>query len=236
MRKAGRVVAQALDAMAAAVRPGVTLLELDAIAVDVIRRAGATSSFLGYQGTYPNVICASPNEVVVHGIPSKRRLQAGDIIGLDFGVSLEGFHADAARTVGVGPISAESSRLIQVTERSLALAIDEAQAGRRIGDIGAVVQAFVEREGFSIVRDMVGHGIGRRMHEDPQVPNYGLAGSGPRLKAGMTLAIEPMVNAGRPEIEILRDGWTVVSRDGSRSAHFEHTVAVTDGAAEVLTA
>ena len=237
MREAGRIVAETLALLTEAARPGVTLVELDSLAEGVIRKYGAVSSFLGYKGPtpYPKVLCASVNDVVVHGIPDERRLVEGDIVGLDFGVSWKGFHADAARTVGVGRISPERQRLLDVTRDALALGVAAAVPGGRVGDIGAAVQQFVERAGFSVVRDFVGHGIGRRMHEEPQVPNYGAAGRGRRLREGVVLALEPMVNAGTWEVDVRPDGWTVATADGKDSAHFENTVAVTAHGPEVLT-
>lgn len=234
MREAAQVVALTLDELEKAAQPGVTLDELDRIAQDCIRRHKATSSFLGYHG-YPKVLCASPNEVVVHGIPNGRALVAGDIVGLDFGVSIKGFHGDAARTVAVGRVSAEAERLMQVTREALEKGIAAARVGNRVSDIGHAVQTHVEAAGFSVVRDFVGHGIGRRMHEEPQVPNYGQPGRGLRLRPGMVLAIEPMVNVGTHEVDVLPDRWTVVTRDRKWSAHFEHTVAITEDGPEVLT-
>lgn len=234
MRHAGRVVAEALETLAEAARPGVTLEELDTIAAGLIERYGVVSSFLGYHG-FPKVLCASVNEVVVHGIPGPRVLQDGDIVGLDFGVSWKGFHADAARTVPVGTISAERQRLIDVTREGLERAVAVAVEGNRLGDIGAAVQTWVESQGYSVVQDFVGHGIGRQMHEEPQVPNYGLPGRGRRLKTGMVLAIEPMVNVGTWKVDVQSDGWTVVTQDGKDSAHFENTVALTAHGPEVLT-
>lgn len=240
MRAAGRVVAEALDAMEAAARPGVSLIELDRICEEIIRRRGAVSSFLNYKigndvPPYPAVLCASVNEVVVHGIPNERRLQNGDIVGLDFGVSIRGFHADAARTLIIGDVSARKRHLVDVARQALEIAITKAQARNRTEDIGAAVQAYVESEGFNVVRDFVGHGIGRKMHEEPKVPNYGKPNNGKRLKPGMTIAIEPMVNDGTWETDILSDGWTVVTKDRRPSAHFEHTVAITENGPEILT-
>lgn len=234
MRHAGRVVAEALETLAEAAKPGVTLEELDALAARLIARHGVVSSFLGYHG-FPKVLCASVNEVVVHGIPGPRVLQDGDIVGLDFGVSWKGFHADAARTVPVGTISAERQQLIDVTREALERAVAAAVEGNRLGDIGAAVQTYVEAQGYSVVQDFVGHGIGRQMHEEPQVPNYGVAGRGRRLKTGMVLALEPMVNVGTWKVDVLDDGWTVVTQDGKDSAHFENTVALTAHGPEVLT-
>lgn len=240
MREAGRLVAQTLAALEEAARPGVSLNELDRIAQDFIAKAGAMSSFLNYRigprvPPYPKVLCTSVNEVIVHGIPDNRKLKDGDIVGIDFGVSVRGFHGDAARTVMIGEVAPERRRLVEVTRRALEIAVEQAQPGNRIGDVGAAVQAWVESNGFSIVRDFVGHGIGRRMHEEPQVPNYGKPRTGPRLKPGMVVAIEPMVNEGTFETEVLEDGWTVVTKDRRWSAHFEHTVAITEQGPEILT-
>lgn len=227
MRRAGRVVAEILDALEAAVAPGVSTWELDQLAERLIKEKGAKSAFKGYRG-FPAVLCASINHEVVHGIPSKsRKLVEGDLMKLDFGVSVEGFYGDAARTVPVGKVSDEARRLSEATRASLEAAIEVIRPGNRIGDIGHAVQAHVERLGFSVVRDFVGHGIGRKLHEDPQVPNYRTGARGVRLSEGLVLAIEPMVNAGRPEVYVKDDGWTAVTRDGQLSAHFEHSVAVT---------
>ncbi len=234
MREAGQVVAAMLAATRASVRPGVTTLELDRIAADVLKRAGAESSFLGYYG-YPNTICTSVNEQIVHGIPSKRRLKEGDIIGIDAGAIVGGWHADAAITVPVGEVSAEARKLIAVTEEALRKGIAAARIGSRLGDIGAAVQQYVEAQGYSVVRNYVGHGIGRAMHEDPQVPNYGTADRGKDIKEGLCVAIEPMVNVGGIATKVLEDQWTVVTLDGSLSAHFEHTVACLPGGPVVLT-
>lgn len=234
MRHAGRIVAEVLEVLGEAAVPGTTLDDLDRIAAGLIKKHGAESSFLGYRG-YPKVLCASVNEVVVHGIPGDRVLLEGDIVGLDFGVHINGFHGDAARTFGVGKISPERQRLIDVTRESLERATQAAFDGNRLGDIGAAVQTYVEAEGYSVVQDFVGHGIGRMMHEEPQVPNYGQAGRGRRLKTGMVLALEPMVNVGTWKVDVLEDGWTVVTQDGKDSAHFENTVALTARGPEVLT-
>lgn len=234
MRHAGRVVAEVLETLGEAAVPGATLDDLDRIAAALIKKHGVVSSFLGYRG-YPKVLCASVNEVVVHGIPGERVLNEGDIVGLDFGVSWNGFHGDAARTFGVGKISAERQRLIDVTKEALERATLAAVDGNRLGDIGSAVQTYVEAQGFSVVQDFVGHGIGRMMHEEPQVPNYGQVGRGRRLKTGMVLALEPMVNIGTWKVDVLEDGWTVVTQDGKDSAHFENTVALTARGPEVLT-
>jgi methionyl aminopeptidase len=235
MRRAGKVVAEMHEKCRAAAAPGATTLDIDRIARDVIDRRGARSNFLGYHG-FPAVVCTSPNDVIVHGIPSDTVvLEEGDILSIDCGAIIEGWHADAALTVPIGEIDAESQRLIDVTEASLWAAIEQVVEGRRLGDIGAAVEGLAEAAGFTVVREYVGHGIGTAMHEEPQVPNYGPAGRGLKLKEGIVLAIEPMVNAGGPETEVLGDGWTVVTRDGRRSAHFEHTIAVTEHGPEVLT-
>lgn len=235
MREAGRIVAQAHAAVKQAIAPGVATRDLDAVADKLIRAAGATPSFTGYNG-YPAAICASVNEELVHGIPGGRRLVEGDIISVDIGAYYRGYHGDSAWTYPVGRISAEAAELLQVTEQSLSEGIRMAVVGNRLSDISHAVQDFVEARGFSIVRDYVGHGIGSDMHEEPQIPNYGPPGKGPRLRPGMALAIEPMVNAGRPDVRTLSDNWTVVTVDGKLCAHFEHTVAVMDdGAARILT-
>ena len=235
MREAGKVVAAMLAATRAAVRPGVTTLELDRIAADVLKRAGAESSFLGYYG-YPNTICTSVNDQIVHGIPGKRKLKEGDIVGIDAGAIVDGWHADAAITVAVGEVSAEARKLIAVTQEALRKGIGAARVGNRLGDIGAAVQQYVEAQGFSVVRNYVGHGIGRAMHEEPQVPNYGTADRGKDIKEGLCIAIEPMVNVGGITTKTLADQWTVVTADGSLSAHFEHTLACLPGGTVVLTA
>jgi methionyl aminopeptidase len=235
MRRAGRVVAEMHEVCIRAAKPGATTLDVDLVAREVIDRRGARSNFLGYHG-FPAVVCTSPNDVIVHGIPSERVvLEDGDILSIDCGAIIEGWHADAAVTVPVGEVDDESKRLIQVTRASLEAAIEQVMAGNQLGDVGAAVEGRAEAAGFSVVREYVGHGIGTAMHEDPQVPNYGPRGRGMRIKEGHVFAIEPMVNAGGPETELLDDGWTVVTRDGRRSAHFEHTIAATDHGPEVLT-
>jgi methionyl aminopeptidase len=236
MREAGRLVGEVLTELSAAVKPGVSTAELYELAEARIRQAGATPAFKGYHG-YPATICASINEEVIHGIPSGRRVLAeGDIISIDVGAALDGYYGDSAVTLPVGRVSEQAATLLRVTEESLYLAIERARPGCRGSDIGHAVQRHVEAFGFSVVREFVGHGIGVRMHEEPQVPNYGEPGHGPRLAEGMVLAIEPMVNAGKPAVKVLADGWTAVTRDTSLSAHFEHTVAVTAGEPWILTA
>ena len=236
MRRAGRVVREVLELVRGHVRPGATTLDLETVAEARIRELGAKAAFKGYHG-FPCVLCTSINHEVVHGIPSKKRvLKEGDIVSVDCGAIVDGYYGDAAITVPVGEkIAPDTVRLLEATEKSLYAGIAAVKPGATLGDIGAAVQGVVEAEGFSVVRDFVGHGIGSHMHEDPQVPNFGEAGSGMRLKAGMVIAIEPMVNAGKPDVRVLRDGWTAVTNDGSMSAHFEHTVAVTDTGAKVLT-
>jgi len=235
MRRAGTVVAEMHEECIRAAKPGATTLDVDAVARDVLERRGARSNFLGYRG-FPAVVCTSPNDVIVHGIPSADVvLEEGDILSIDCGAIIEGWHADAAVTVPVGEIDAESKRLIDVTRASLDAAIEQLVEGKRLGDVGGAVEGKAEAAGFTVVREYVGHGIGTAMHEEPQVPNYGPAGRGMKLREGHVLAIEPMVNAGGPETEVLGDGWTVITRDGRRSAHFEHTIAVTDHGPEVLT-
>jgi methionyl aminopeptidase len=240
MREAGRIVAEILSACRAAVRPGVTTGELDRIAADILKRHGATSNFKGYGvpvlPPFPGVICTSVNEQLVHGIPGKRRLKEGEILSIDAGAIVDGWHADAAVTIPVGQVSAQAAQLISVTDEALRRAIAAAVVGKRLGDIGAAVQRFVESQGFSVVRNYVGHGIGRAMHEEPQVPNYGAPERGLQIKEGLCIAIEPMVNIGGPETRTLPDQWTVVTADGSLSAHFEHTLACTAAGPIVLTA
>ena len=235
LREANQLVAQVLQRLRKAVAPGVTTADLDALAEREIRAAGAVPAFKGYKG-YPASICASVNEQVVHGIPSSRDvLREGDIISIDLGAKLGGFYGDSAVTVGVGKIASTAAELLRVTEESLWKGIDAVRPGGRVSDIGHAVQTHVEMFGFSVVREFVGHGIGSELHEEPQIPNYGAPGRGPRLAEGMVLAIEPMVNAGGPEVKVLHDGWTAVTEDRSLSAHFEHTVAVTTDGVEVLT-
>ena len=234
MRVANALVADVLAELAALVKPGVTTADLDEAAEKMVRAAGAEPAFKGYRG-YPATLCASVNEQVVHGIPSARALAEGDIISLDMGVKLNGFFGDSAITVPVGRVSDDVQRLLKVTQLALDRAIDRVRVGGRVSDIGHAVQQFVEANGFSVVREFVGHGIGASLHEDPQIANYGEPGRGPRLAEGMVLAIEPMVNMGRSAVKVLADGWTAVTRDGSLSAHFEHTVAVTKAGPDVLT-
>jgi methionyl aminopeptidase len=227
LRAANRFVAGVLAELEAAVVPGVTTADLDAMAERLVRASGAEPAFKGYRG-YPATLCASVNEEVVHGIPSaSRALREGDIVSLDVGVKLNGFYGDCAITVPVGRVPETTATLLRVTQEALERAIGQVRVGGRLSDIGHAVQEWVEAHGFSVVREFVGHGIGERLHEDPQIPNYGPPGRGPKLAAGMVLAIEPMVAMGRPETRVLRDGWTAVTRDGSLAAHFEHTVAVT---------
>jgi methionyl aminopeptidase len=234
MRRAGRVVAEMHDRIRAAVEPGVTPRQLDVIGRQVLDRRGATSNFLGYQG-YPAVICASPNDVVVHGIPDDTPLREGDIIAIDCGAIVDGYHGDGAITVGVGSIDPAAAELIEVTRRALHAGIAQMVQGNRMGDLGAAVQAVVEGAGFSVVREYVGHGIGTAMHEAPDVPNYGRPGKGQKLRVGDVFAVEPMTCAGSAETTVLDDGWTVVTVDGSLSAHWEHTIAITDDGPEILT-
>lgn len=234
MRAAGKVVGLLLKALYGQVRPGVSTAELDAFARGFIQDHGAVPAFLGYHG-YPASICASVNEQVVHGIPGERRLADGDIIGVDVGAVLDGYVGDAARTYAVGKVTVEAQRLLQATMDALDAGIAAARHNGHVQDIGAAVQELAEKAGYGVVRDFVGHGIGKKMHEDPQVPNYGRRGLGPKLKAGMTLAIEPMVNLGTHQVDVLSDGWTVVTRDKRLSAHFEDMVIITQGDPEILT-
>ncbi len=234
LARVNALVARVLVELAAMIAPGVTTAEMDAVAERRLREAGAEPAFKGYHG-YPATICASVNEQVVHGIPSARKLATGDIISVDLGAKMDGFYGDSAVTVAVGPVSAEAARLLDVTKQSLHEALAVVKAGARLSDIGAAVQRHVEANGFSVVREFVGHGIGATLHEEPQIPNYGTPGRGPRLAEGMVLAIEPMVNIGQAGVKVLSDGWTAVTKDGSLSAHFEHTVAVTADGCRVLT-
>ena len=225
MAQASRVVAEVLAVLKKAVRPGITTDELDRFAEEEIRARGARPAFKGYR-SYPKTLCASVNEQVVHGIPSKRALKEGDIIGLDLGAIVDGFYGDSAVTVAVGQTNERITHLVRVTEEAMYLGIKQAVVGRRLSDISHVIQQHVESAGYSVVTEFVGHGIGRQLHEDPQVPNYGKPGQGPRLQAGMVLAIEPMVNMGKAAVKVLEDRWTAVTVDGSISAHFEHTIAI----------
>lgn len=236
MRASGKVVAEVLDALEAEIRPGIPTVELDRLAESIIRGyEGARPAFKGYGG-FPASICASVNEEVVHGIPSEsRRLESGDIVGIDVGVLMDGYHADAARTFAVGEVSDQTGRLLEVTQAALRAGIEAARAGARLGDVSWAIQAVAEAAGFSIVRDLVGHGIGQHLHEDPQVPNFGVEGRGLELEAGLVIAIEPMVNVGGAEVRTLEDAWTIVTIDRSLSAHFEHTVAITENGPDVLT-
>ena len=234
MRRVNQMTARGRDAVAAQVRPGVTTHELGEVARGMIKEMGGTNAFYGYQG-FPGQICASVNEEVVHGIPGRRIIREGDIVSIDCGIRFDGFIGDTAVTVGAGEISEENQRLLDVTKASLDAGISKAVEGNRLGDISFAIQQVVEEAGFSVVRDFVGHGIGRDMHEDPQVPNFGKPGRGPILKEGMTLAIEPMVNVGGAKVKVLDDNWTAVTKDGSNSAHFEHTVAVGKTAPDILT-
>jgi methionyl aminopeptidase len=234
MRRAGRVVAEMHEKTREAARPGVTTAEIDAVARQVLEHRGATSNFLGYHG-FPAVICTSPNDMIVHGIPGAYRLEDGDILSIDCGAIIDGYHGDAAFTMGVGEVSAEATRLLETTERSLWAGIEQLRSGNRLNEVGRAVQAVAEAAGFSVVREYVGHAIGTAMHEQPQVPNYWPGSPGPTLKTGMVFAVEPMVNAGSPETMLLEDEWSVVTADGRLSAHFEHTIAITDDGPEVFT-
>lgn len=238
MREAGRINALALEAVRQAIRPGVTTAELDAIAEEVIRRHGGQPAFKGYPGPYPYpaTITVSVNDEMVHGIPGPRKLREGDIVSVDCGTIYKGFVADSAFTVGVGEISPEAKRLIEVTEQALYAGIAQMRPGRRIGDVSAAIQHYVESRGYYVTREYTGHGVGRQMHEGPMVPNYGTPGRGMVLRPGMTIALEPMVLVGTPKTRVLDDQWTVASADGSLTAHFEHTVAVTEGEPLILTA
>ena len=234
MRIAGRIVAETHEKLKEVIKPGITTKELDIIAEEYIRKSGALPAFKGYYG-FPASICTSINEQVVHGIPGSVVLKDGDVVGIDIGAVYEGYYGDAARTHGIGNISSDAKRLIKVTQESFFAGIEYAREGNRLSDVSNAIQMYVESHGYSVVRDLVGHGIGKKMHEDPQVPNYGAAGRGPRLAAGMALAIEPMVNQGKYAVKTLSDGWTVVTADGSLSAHYENTVIITKEAPELLT-
>jgi len=234
MRRAGRMVAEILQMLSEMVRPGITTLELDQFAEQQCHKWKARPAFKGYGG-FPFTICASPNNQVVHGFANKEPLVDGDIISIDFGLVIDGFYGDSAITVPVGEIAQDTRKLLEVTKESLECGIAAALAGGHLSDVSHAVQSRVERDKFSVVRDFVGHGIGRQLHEDPQVPNFGAPGRGPRLKEGMTIAIEPMVNAGSAEVKVLGDGWTAVTADGRLSAHFEHSIAITENGPEILT-
>jgi len=234
MRASGRVAAQVRDALVSRVSPGVSTAELADYAAELMGELGAESAFLGYRG-YPGQICVSVNEAVVHGIPSRRRIEIGDIVSIDIGVRMDGFIGDTATTVMVGVADLEVVNLVKETERALYRGIDMACAGHRVSDISHAIEQTAVKAGFSVVRDFVGHGIGKEMHEEPQIPNFGAPGRGPKLTSGMTVALEPMVNMGSHEVEVMEDGWTVLTCDRLPSAHFEHTIAVQNGAAEILT-
>lgn len=234
MRKAGSLVARVLQGLKNMVEPGLPTIELDRYAEKTIRGAGAIPTFLGYHG-FPNSLCISINDQVVHGFPSSRRLEEGDVVSIDCGATLDGYVGDAAISVAVGKVSPEVLKLLKVTEDSLYKAIDQAKVGNRLYDISYAVQAHCEPFGYGIVREYCGHGIGTRMHEDPQVPNYGKPGTGPKIRVGWALAIEPMINLGTHDVRVLKDGWTVVTKDGLPSAHFEHTIAVSEEGPEILT-
>ena len=234
MQEAGRVVAAVIEALTGTVKPGVTTGELDEVADKELKKHGAVSAFKGYRG-FPASICTSINEEVVHGIPGSRILKSGDIISLDVGAILDGFYADAAVTLPVGKISAEAQKLVETTRGALQAGIAVARSGARLGDISAAIQSYVESRNFSVVKEYVGHGVGRDLHEDPQIPNFGIAGEGPLLRKGMTLALEPMVNAGDWRTKVADNKWTVSTIDGRLSAHFEHTIVITDGSPEILT-
>jgi methionyl aminopeptidase len=235
MREGGRITAACLRMLSGSVRPGVTTRELDALAEDFIHDHGGRPEFKGYQG-FPASICASPNAMIVHGIPGPYRLKEGDIISLDVGVRYEGFVTDSATTVAVGEVPRETTRLLETTRRALEAATEQARPGNHLGDIGHAIQSLAESRGYGVVRDLVSHGVGRKMHEDPQIPNYGRPGTGPRLISGMTFAIEPMITLGSYEIRLSEwDGWSIYTADGSLAAHFEHTIAVTDEGPWVLT-
>lgn len=234
MMRGGRVLHDIHDRMRELVRPGVTTLELDTVAQRMIEASGGTPAFLGYQG-FPGTLCTSVNDEIVHGIPSKRVLQEGDIVSIDVGMILDGFYSDTARTLPVGNVDADSRRLLEVTEKSLGIGISQLVSGNRLGDVSHAIQEYAESHGVSVVREYAGHGIGRSLHEEPRVPNYGRPGRGPRWEPGMVVAIEPMLNLGTYKTRVLNDDWTVVTEDGSRSAHFEHTIAVTEDGPLVLT-
>ena len=233
LKRSNAIVAEVFEKLKGMISPGVTTKELDEVAEEYILLKGARPAFKGYRG-FPATLCISINEEVVHGIPSQRRLKGGDIVSLDVGVNFVGYFGDAAITLPVGEIDPEAKRLLDVTEKALSIGIEKAKIGNRLFDISYAIQQWVESQGFSVVRDFVGHGIGRDLHEEPQIPNFGAPHQGPRLEKGMVLALEPMVNEGTYEVRVLSDGWTVVTADGKRSAHFEHTIAITDDGAEIL--
>lgn len=234
MRRSGKITSTVLTALMKAVRPGISTSELDGMAEEQIRRAGGVPTFKGYNG-FPASICASVNDEVVHGIPGSRVLREGDLLSIDIGTTLEGYVSDSAVTVAVGTISPQAQRLLDVTQECLTIGIAQMECGKRLGDIGAAIQAHAESHGYGVVRELVGHGVGRSMHEEPQVPNYGEYGTGLELRAGLVLAIEPMITQGGPRIRILNDDWTVVTADGKLAAHFEHTIAVTKDGPKILT-
>ena len=233
LKKSNAIVAEVFQKLKEAIQPGITTKELDQIAEEMILSRGATPAFKGYRG-FPATLCISINEEVVHGIPGQRKLKEGDIVSLDVGANLNGYLGDAAITLPVAEVDLMAKRLLEVTEKALYIGIDQAKAGNRLFDISYAIQAWVESHGFSVVRDFVGHGIGKDLHEEPQIPNFGSPHQGPRLEKGMVLALEPMVNEGTYAVRILSDGWTVVTADGKRSAHFEHSIVITDGGAEIL--
>jgi len=234
LKKAGKVVSEVLDLISENVRPGVTTKELDDLAADHFIKSKAKAAFLGYQG-FPANICVSVDDEVVHGIPGDRVLEEGQIVSVDVGSIVEGYYGDSARTFAVGEINSKAQRLLDVTKESLFKGIEECIENNHLGDISAAIQSFTEKRGYSVVRDLVGHGIGKRMHEEPQVPNFGESGTGIKLKEGLVIAIEPMINAGGYKVKVRSDGWTIVTSDGSLSAHFEHTVAITSNGPEILT-
>jgi methionyl aminopeptidase len=233
LKRSNAIVAEVFQKLKKVISPGITTMELDQIAEEIILSKGAIPAFKGYRG-FPATLCISINEEVVHGIPGQRRLKEGDIVSLDVGANLNGYFGDGAITLPVGEVDPVAQRLLEVTERALYIGIEKAKVGNRLFDISHAIQTWVESHGFSVVRDFVGHGIGMALHEEPQIPNFGSPHQGPRLERGMVLALEPMVNEGTYEVKILSDGWTVVTADGKRSAHFEHTVAITDGVPEIL--
>jgi methionyl aminopeptidase len=235
MRRSNLIVAEVFQGLKKVIGPGISTQELDQITESIILLKGALPAFKGYRG-FPASLCVSINEEIVHGIPSQRRLREGDIVSLDVGVNLNGYFGDGAITLPVGEVDQEARRLLEVTEKALSIGIEKAKLGNRLSDISYAIQSWVESQGFSVVRDFVGHGIGRDLHEEPQIPNFGSPHQGPRLEKGMVFALEPMVNEGTYEVKILSDGWTVVTADGKRSAHFEHTIVITDQGAEILSA